>query len=117
MRGVDLNHRPPGYEPDELPDCSTPRRHANNLPQQCQGNGKYGIMLSSWTSFFALFLWERRHLQCLHCKHSWMPIPKQWDGSSASSPNPTALKAAGMNSQLRRSRCWLSKQGLASFNR
>ncbi len=22
-----MNLRPPGYEPDELPDCSTPRRH------------------------------------------------------------------------------------------
>ena len=26
LRGRDLNPRPPGYEPDELPDCSTPRR-------------------------------------------------------------------------------------------
>ncbi len=25
MRGLDLNQRPPGYEPDELPGCSTPR--------------------------------------------------------------------------------------------
>lgn len=25
LRGLDLNQRPPGYEPDELPDCSTPR--------------------------------------------------------------------------------------------
>ena len=25
-RGGDLNFRPSGYEPDELPDCSTPRR-------------------------------------------------------------------------------------------
>ncbi len=24
-RGKDLNLRPSGYEPDELPDCSTPR--------------------------------------------------------------------------------------------
>ena len=24
LRRMDLNHRPPGYEPDELPDCSTP---------------------------------------------------------------------------------------------
>src|SRR5947209_5779806 len=28
LRGVDLNHRPLGYEPNELPDCSTP--HFNN---------------------------------------------------------------------------------------
>ena len=26
LRGWDLNPRPPGYEPDELPNCSTPRR-------------------------------------------------------------------------------------------
>src|SRR6266849_2152362 len=27
LRGLDLNQRPSGYEPDELPDCSTPRSH------------------------------------------------------------------------------------------
>src|SRR5512134_760407 len=26
LRGQDLNLRPSGYEPDELPDCSTPRK-------------------------------------------------------------------------------------------
>ena len=26
MQGRDLNPRPPGYEPDELPDCSTLRQ-------------------------------------------------------------------------------------------
>src|SRR5881628_3354708 len=28
LRGVDLNHRPRGYEPRELPGCSTPRQTA-----------------------------------------------------------------------------------------
>src|ERR1700728_2495669 len=32
-RGVDLNHRPLGYEPNELPDCSTPQKNHNTLPR------------------------------------------------------------------------------------
>jgi hypothetical protein len=31
LRGQDLNLRPSGYEPDELPDCSTPRQYVNAL--------------------------------------------------------------------------------------
>ena len=27
LRELDLNQRPSGYEPDELPDCSIPRYH------------------------------------------------------------------------------------------
>ena len=34
-RGQDLNLRPSGYEPDELPDCSTPRRSGCQLYGQC----------------------------------------------------------------------------------
>ena len=30
LRGQDLNLRPSGYEPDELPDCSTPRQKVPN---------------------------------------------------------------------------------------
>ena len=33
LRGQDLNLRPSGYEPDELPDCSTPRRR-NEIMQK-----------------------------------------------------------------------------------
>gem|GEM_PF-2936145 len=29
LRGLDLNQRPSGYEPDELPGCSTPRKSHN----------------------------------------------------------------------------------------
>ena len=32
LRGRDLNPRPLGYEPNELPDCSTPRRHYARNP-------------------------------------------------------------------------------------
>jgi hypothetical protein len=33
---VDLNHRPLGYEPNELPDCSTPQTHHNSGVKQGQ---------------------------------------------------------------------------------
>ena len=33
LRGQDLNLRPSGYEPDELPDCSTPRQRPRTLAQ------------------------------------------------------------------------------------
>src|SRR4051794_39419060 len=33
LRGQDLNLRPSGYEPDELPGCSTPRHQVSELPQ------------------------------------------------------------------------------------
>jgi hypothetical protein len=33
LRGLDLNQRPPGYEPDELPGCSTPRKHDSGCAQ------------------------------------------------------------------------------------
>jgi hypothetical protein len=33
LRGQDLNLRPLGYEPNELPDCSTPRREVLTAPE------------------------------------------------------------------------------------
>src|SRR5208282_3285681 len=36
LRGLDLNQRPSGYEPDELPGCSTPR--SGNKPL-CPASG------------------------------------------------------------------------------
>jgi hypothetical protein len=36
LRGVDLNHRPLGYEPNELPDCSTPHLDDNNRADKRQ---------------------------------------------------------------------------------
>jgi hypothetical protein len=31
LRGLDLNQRPSGYEPDELPGCSTPRSYYGDV--------------------------------------------------------------------------------------
>jgi hypothetical protein len=33
LRGRDLNPRPSGYEPDELPGCSTPRLNYLDVPR------------------------------------------------------------------------------------
>ena len=38
MRGQDLNLRPSGYEPDELPGCSTPRQFAVGSRQSAVGS-------------------------------------------------------------------------------
>src|SRR5690554_4633773 len=35
LRGQDLNLRPSGYEPDELPDCSTPRLENETIYSLC----------------------------------------------------------------------------------
>ncbi len=51
-RGQDLNLRPSGYEPDELPDCSTPqyrvpfgkRVYYAHPPPTSNGNGKTGAI-------------------------------------------------------------------------
>ena len=37
LRGVDLNHRPLGYEPNELPDCSTPHSDLTRPSRRSQG--------------------------------------------------------------------------------
>ncbi len=38
LRGQDLNLRPSGYEPDELPDCSTPRQGRGRTVQKLNHN-------------------------------------------------------------------------------
>ena len=53
LRGQDLNLRPSGYEPDELPGCSTPRqrhRHApekDKPPRSCPHSGWIDLRMGS----------------------------------------------------------------------
>ena len=42
LRGLDLNKRPSGYEPDELPGCSTPRSTLNLRASQALDKDKIG---------------------------------------------------------------------------
>ncbi len=42
LRGLDLNQRPLGYEPNELPGCSTPQRQFINLTYHGQTNHRMG---------------------------------------------------------------------------
>ena len=67
LRGKDLNQRPPGYEPDELPDCSTPRY---SIKYKCQKETNYLVSLRGvdqiWTgdegvADLCLTTWLRRH--------------------------------------------------------
>jgi hypothetical protein len=51
LRGQDLNLRPSGYEPDELPGCSTPRQHQERFRaltktplRDSLGSGIFNIM-------------------------------------------------------------------------
>jgi hypothetical protein len=42
LRGLDLNQRPSGYEPDELPGCSTPRDHYGEMMRGIKLKAGYG---------------------------------------------------------------------------
>jgi hypothetical protein len=61
LRGVDLNHRPLGYEPNELPDCSTPRIDHNNrdMERQTKASGRARTM-----PFWLNSIERERHRPC-----------------------------------------------------
>src|SRR5215472_10827983 len=47
LRGVDLNHRPLGYEPNELPDCSTPQFDGNKAILAGQTDGLSAVFFQN----------------------------------------------------------------------
>jgi hypothetical protein len=71
LRGQDLNLRPSGYEPDELPDCSTPRQqrrdtrsNKNAADELVLGSGIFNIM-NGLSSSAASKAWRRPTLPLL----------------------------------------------------
>ena len=52
LRGKDLNLRPSGYEPDELPDCSTPRQKGNYSAAQGIARVKPADYIASVSAVF-----------------------------------------------------------------
>ncbi len=60
LRGQDLNLRPSGYEPDELPGCSTPRQRV-----QARGDSATRRFFVKRKLFRSLQAWRRPTLPCL----------------------------------------------------
>ncbi len=46
LREQDLNLRPSGYEPDELPDCSIPRLSTASIDCAVKNNWRIAIYIS-----------------------------------------------------------------------
>jgi hypothetical protein len=81
LRGQDLNLRPSGYEPDELPGCSTPRYMFDlfGLVSKAKGRVWSGLWLgmrpfgfvNEKILFCHLQTWQRPTLPRLETKYHW----------------------------------------------
>ena len=80
LRGQDLNLRPSGYEPDELPGCSTPRQvccaYVRLDRVEIWGVGRYrtarGLLeCVKRKANRILQAWRRPTLPCLETKYHW----------------------------------------------
>ena len=77
-----MNLRPLGYEPSELPDCSTPQKDASNLPRHpptCLQPGRYLVGLADGVgvgvALAALATFAARSSACLtSCSANWTSL-------------------------------------------
>src|SRR3954453_11965468 len=58
LRGQDLNLRPSGYEPDELPGCSTPRQSAARRQAAPKANAKRDLGLAGPAATYSPTPWD-----------------------------------------------------------
>src|ERR1700748_1483433 len=59
LREVDLNHRPSGYEPDELPGCSIPRKTGRALCAYALSSNRAGAWEGTWPGNSSYFSYGR----------------------------------------------------------
>src|SRR5690606_11536326 len=72
LRGLDLNQRPSGYEPDELPGCSTPRQYVWRIGRQ-KAKTRRAVLarrVCVSDSVNGFFPYQRHRLQCLATTYS-----------------------------------------------
>ena len=51
LRGLDLNQRPSGYEPDELPGCSTPRIYYGEMEAGIKSKSSLHVRIRAFAPF------------------------------------------------------------------
>jgi hypothetical protein len=122
-RGQDLNLRPSGYEPDELPDCSTPRREHDDRPRcrrrqlGCQQPGH-----TQWSSVrktpVSKLRWLRRRLAAASgftpVRSPW--ISKVWTPSVEGTPMAEWLRSLA-NRAPQAARCASRTPNLQAYRR
>ena len=65
LRGQDLNLRPSGYEPDELPDCSTPRYKIKGFRQWTEVDSNHRSKMQQIYSLSPLASRESVHYETI----------------------------------------------------
>ena len=92
-RGQDLNLRPSGYEPDELPDCSTPQyvmrfKHKKELYTASLDPSRMWRKLHIWVRWAACAIPERATVAWCFSPMGRYRLPMAWQFSKLGIANP-----------------------------